>query len=99
MRQSIVCSSQRGAFMTTKNVEATRRPISESTARYLVSAAVVAALTGSALPQRAAAADADQIEEVTVTGSRIVRTRDLEAPSPIITLGKDLFENSSATGL
>jgi outer membrane receptor protein involved in Fe transport len=85
--------------MATPKVEATRRPSSESTARYLVSAAVVAALTGSALPHRALAADQDQVEEVTITGSRITRSRDLEAPSPIVTITKDLFEKSSAIGL
>src|SRR5262245_9957180 len=85
--------------MTTQSVAAKRRSISDNTARYLVSAAVVAARTGSALPQRALAADQDQVEEVTITGSRITRTRDLEAPSPIITITKDLFEKSSAAGL
>jgi outer membrane receptor protein involved in Fe transport len=35
---------------------------------------------------------------VTVTGSRIARSRDLEAPSPIATIGKELFDNTSATG-
>src|SRR6185369_11496040 len=34
----------------------------------------------------------------TVTGSRIARSRDLEAPSPISTISKDAFENSSSTG-
>ena len=34
------------------------------------------------------------LEEITVTGSRIV-TRDLTAPSPVVTVGSDKFENSS----
>jgi outer membrane receptor protein involved in Fe transport len=86
--------------MTKQNVEAIHRLKSRNSgAGYLVSAAVVAALTGSAVPQRAAAADGDPLEEVTVTGSRIVRTRDLEAPSPIITLDRELFEKSASTGL
>ncbi len=85
--------------MTTQNVAATPRPVSASVARYLISAAVAAAIAGVALPQRAVAADDDSLAEVTVTGSRIVRPRDLEAPSPIVTVGKDLFENSSASGL
>ena len=86
--------------MTTQSVGATRRSIAVSPARYLVSAAVAAAIAGSALPQRAVAADdEDSLAEVTVTGSRIVRSRDLEAPSPIVTIDKDLFEKSSSTGL
>ena len=83
--------------MTTK-LAALPRPISVS-ARYLISAAVAAAIAGIALPQRAVAADDETLAEVTVTGSRIARSRDLEAPSPIATISKDLFENSSATGM
>ena len=83
--------------MTTK-LAALPRPISVS-ARYLISAAVAAAIAGIALPQRAVAADDETLAEVTVTGSRIARGRDLEAPSPIATISKDLFENSSATGM
>jgi outer membrane receptor protein involved in Fe transport len=45
------------------------------------------------------AADDDSLAEVTVTGSRIARGRDLEAPSPIVTIDKELFERSSSTGL
>lgn len=83
--------------MTTK-LAALPRPIPASAARYLISAAVVAAIAGSALPQRAVAADDDQLAEVTVTGSRIARSRDLEAPSPIATVSKEAFENTSSTG-
>ena len=36
----------------------------------------------------------EALEEITVTGSRIVR-RDLTAPSPITTVGGERFENSS----
>ena len=68
-------------------------------AHYLISVAVAAAIAGTALPQRAVAADDDQLAEVTVTGSRIARSRDLEAPSPIATINKEMFENSSANGL
>jgi iron complex outermembrane recepter protein len=74
------------------------RPASAGAARYLISAAVAAAIAASALPQKVVAADSEQLEEVTVTGSRIARSRDLEAPSPIATINKDLFENTSATG-
>ena len=37
----------------------------------------------------------DGVEEVLVTGSRIVR-RDLDAPSPIITVDSELFEQNSS---
>jgi iron complex outermembrane receptor protein len=85
--------------MTTHKVAVPSRQISNNVARCLISAAVSAAIAGTALPQRAAAADNDQLAEVTVTGSRIVRSRDLEAPSPIATISKDSFENTQATGL
>ncbi|MEJ0039719.1 MAG: TonB-dependent receptor plug domain-containing protein [Gammaproteobacteria bacterium] len=83
--------------MTTK-LAALPRPFTASAARYLISIAVAAAIAGTALPQRAAAADEDSLAEVTVTGSRIARSRDLEAPSPIATISKDAFENSASTG-
>jgi outer membrane receptor protein involved in Fe transport len=63
---------------------------------WLVSAAVSAAL-GSTLVAPAFAAD-DEISEVTITGSRIQRSRDLSAPSPIVTVNTETFENTSATG-
>ena len=98
--------------MTTQNVAARRRSMSSGAARYLVSMAVAAAIGGAVLPQRALAADAataadgpaapaaDQsaLAEVTVTGSRIVR-RDLSAPSPVVTVNKDAFDNTAATGI
>jgi iron complex outermembrane recepter protein len=65
----------------------------------LISAAVAAAIAASALPQHALAADDEAVEEVTVTGSRIVRSRDLEAPSPIATVSKEQFEQNASTGL
>ncbi len=37
----------------------------------------------------------EALEEITVTGSRILR-RDLSAPSPVVTLGAESFENSAA---
>lgn len=40
----------------------------------------------------------EQLEEITVTGSRIVR-RDFTAPSPILTVGTESFENSATTGV
>jgi outer membrane receptor protein involved in Fe transport len=57
----------------------------------LVVSAITAMLAGTS--QNAAFA-AEELEEITVTGSRIVR-RDLSAPSPITTVGGEAFENSS----
>jgi len=84
--------------MTTQSVAALPRPNSACAVRYLISAAVAAAIAGSALPQRAIAADEDALSEIVVTGSRIVRTRDLSAPSPVVTVGKDAFDNTAQTG-
>jgi iron complex outermembrane recepter protein len=86
--------------MTIPNVAKTPQARRANVARWLVSAAVASAIWGTAAPPRAMAADADEtISEVTVTGSRIARSRDLEAPSPIATISKDQFENTSAVGL
>jgi iron complex outermembrane receptor protein len=92
--------------MTTVIVAATPRPHSaKPTGNYVLSAAIAAALACSVVPHRTLAADAgpaasggEALGEITVTGSRIQRPRDLEAPSPIVTLDKDIFENSSASG-
>ena len=63
--------------------------------RYLVHAAVVAALAASmgAVSSTASAAEevAQELEEVRITGSRIVR-RDFEANSPIVTVDAEAFE-------
>lgn len=56
----------------------------------VVSAA--SALIASVAPIAASAQDA---EEIVITGSRIVR-RDLSAPSPIVTVGSDSFENTAS---
>lgn len=39
-----------------------------------------------------------ELEEITITGSRIVR-RDMTAPTPIVTVNEELFENSSSVGV
>jgi outer membrane receptor protein involved in Fe transport len=44
---------------------------------------------------QAQAAEEEELAEVTVTGSRIVR-RDYESQSPIVTVGQETFENRSA---
>jgi iron complex outermembrane recepter protein len=86
--------------MTIERVAETPRVPCASVSRWLISAAVATAIWGAIAPQPAVAADTDDsIAEVTVTGSRIARSRDLEAPSPITTFSKDQFENSSAVGL
>ena len=87
--------------MTTQSVAASPRPNSANVSRYLISAAVAAAIAASALPQRAVAADeeATTVEEVVVTGSRIQRSRDLTAPSPVVTVAKDAFEQTAQTGV
>jgi hypothetical protein len=54
--------------------------------------AISAALSG------AAAYAQDPVEEITVTGSRIVR-RDLSAPSPIVTVDSEAFANTASVGL
>jgi iron complex outermembrane recepter protein len=86
--------------MTTQSVAATPCPKSASVSRYLISAAVAAAIAGSALPQRAVAADEEDntVQEIIVTGSRIQRSRDLSAPSPVVTVAKDAFEQTAQTG-
>ena len=60
----------------------------------------VLASTISALLAGGGAAQAQEsgLEEITVTGSRIVR-RDLDAASPIVTIDSDRLENSSTIGI
>lgn len=55
------------------------------------SAAITAGVMDTALAQ-------EELEEILVTGSRIVR-RDVSAPSPIITVGSESFENSATTSI
>jgi iron complex outermembrane receptor protein len=101
--------------MTTNNVADRCRPMSFGANRYLVSMAVAAALSGAALPHKVFAADPpaegvqgtatappaaeEALPEVTITGSRIARARDLDAPSPISTIGQDALNNSSASNV
>jgi outer membrane receptor protein involved in Fe transport len=69
---------------------------------HAVAAAVATALSLSApapsIAQQAANDGAGLLEEVTVTGSRIVR-RDYEASSPILTVGAEALDESSQTGI
>lgn len=63
----------------------------------LLSTAIGVALTCSTF-DGAIAQESEVIEEVVVTGSRIVR-RDYESTSPIVTIGSETFENRSNIGL
>jgi iron complex outermembrane recepter protein len=92
--------------MTIKLAAETPRLPRTNITRWLISAAVATAIWGTAAPQRAVAQDqtpsaSDQsapLAEVTVTGSRIARSRDMTAPSPITTVSSDAFQNTGATG-
>ena len=86
--------------MLASNKGAGSQPVRGQTSRWLVSAAVAAAIAGTAFSTTAISAEEDDaaLEEVTVTGSRIVR-RDLNAPSPIVTVATEKFENTSTTSM
>ena len=68
--------------------------------RIAVLASAISAALGSAHTDLAEAQDASAgvMEEVRVTGSRIVR-RDFEAASPIMTLDTQRFESSSTLSM
>jgi outer membrane receptor protein involved in Fe transport len=57
----------------------------------------ISALLGLSLPGAAGAQD-QALEEITVTGSRIVR-RDFEANSPILTIEEEAFDNTMSIGI
>jgi outer membrane receptor for ferrienterochelin and colicin len=82
----------------TSNNQAARPLSARAGSRWLVSAAVAAALGSSFAAPLAFAAD-EELAEVTITGSRIQRPRDLSAPSPIVTVGAEAFDNTSGTGI
>ena len=65
--------------------------------RWLIRAAVAAAISSSAMSamaQEATDAGKDSLQEVQVTGSRIVR-RDTETTSPLVTVEREILEKSS----
>lgn len=69
------------------------RPVGD--ARWLVRAAVAAAISGTwAMPTVAQETAADGLQEVQITGSRIVR-RDTETTSPLITVEREILEKNS----
>lgn len=55
-------------------------------------------VAGAPAPAQEAAAPEEELSEVVVTGSRILR-RDYESQSPIVTLQAEAFEERSAVGL
>ena len=68
----------------------------QRTNRSKLAVAVSAVLAGSATAP--AFAQDEGLEEVVVTGSRIVR-RDLTAASPILTIERETFQNSATVGV
>src|SRR5262245_253852 len=64
-----------------------------------LSSAIAAALAVSAVHGQEPAAEAErQVDEITVTGSRIVR-QDFTANSPIQTVDQELFEETAVIGV
>lgn len=59
---------------------------------------IVAGVCAGLVLSSAGHSQEDSIEEIVITGSRIVR-RDLEAPSPLITVDSEAFERSSNVAL
>src|SRR5690349_9587523 len=64
--------------------------------RSVLASTIGALLAGGAAAQ--AQAQDTALEEITVTGSRIVR-RDLEAASPIVTIDTERLENTSTLAI
>jgi len=66
----------------------------------LVAAAVAAALSAgySVTSHAQEAASSESLDEVTITGSRIIR-RDLESPTPVVTVEREQFQNSAYTSV
>ncbi|MES2607016.1 MAG: TonB-dependent receptor [Pseudomonadota bacterium] len=62
-----------------------------ATKTTLLASAISAVLASYTVPTFA---QEEELEEITVTGSRIVR-RDLSAPSPVVTVGSESFQKSS----
>lgn len=71
-------------------------PLADRVGRKAIAVAVAVALAPASMPSFGQSDPG--IEEVTVTGSRIVR-RDFSANSPIVTLESDSFENISTVAI
>jgi len=80
------------------STEATSLAISRHVRVTLAAASAIAFLnftsTPAAAQDSASAEDAQKMEEVTITGSRIAR-RDYAATSPIVTVGEEALENQA----
>ncbi|HVY63967.1 MAG TPA: TonB-dependent receptor [Gammaproteobacteria bacterium] len=66
--------------------------------RTVLASTISALLAGGGAAQAQQQQNPQGLEEITVTGSRIVR-RDLEAASPIVTIDSKKFENSSTISI
>lgn len=66
--------------------------------RKILSTSVAAALAVGLAAQAPAQDDDSRLEEITITGSRIIR-RDFEANSPIQTIDAEMFEENSALAI
>ena len=78
-------------------MKVTPRDEAQSLNRTVLASTIGALLAGGGAAQAQAPTD-QPLEEITVTGSRIVR-RDLEAPSPIVTIDAERLENSSTVAI
>jgi len=80
-------------------MNATTREPTQCLNRTVLASTISALLAGGAAAQAQQAPPAQEgLEEITITGSRIVR-RDLEAPSPIVTIDSERLENSSTISI
>lgn len=72
-----------------------KKSLRKKSLAFAISTATTVLLAGMG---NGAFAQEAELEEITITGSRIVR-RDMSAPSPIVTVGSELFENSATVGV
>jgi iron complex outermembrane recepter protein len=94
----LINKSFRGVYMVSENSALSRARIGVPSCSI---AAAVAAILASVPAQQAfaqEAAGADQVSEVVITGSRIVR-RDYQSDSPIVTMSSDALSNTSEVGV
>src|SRR5580704_9521991 len=64
-----------------------------------IAAAVATAMYQTARAQEAPAAQSEKLQEVVVTGSRILRSADLQSSSPLVTVSSDVLTNISTVGV
>jgi iron complex outermembrane receptor protein len=106
IRAQLAKTDHRGGFMSRRSFDSLARA-RRLAAPTRVAAAVAAALStcypAVSLAQQASAPGeaekSDQaLQEITVTGSRIVR-RDLDASTPVVTVEREAFQNSAYTSV